>query len=180
MALGRVLDSPGGHSYHLQYMRCAICSAPSGLFGEALLLDKYRIVYYRCENCGFIQTERPYWLSEAYSEAMQIMDVGIMQRNLQSAAITSAAIDLLFPSARKFLDYGGGQGTFVRLMRDRGFDFYWQDLYAKSVHARRFEHIANTHYDLVTAFALLEPAYPITLIGSSNIVPSRAYTTKHA
>ena len=26
------------------------------------------------------------------------------------------------------------------LMRDRGFNFFWQDLYAKNIHARTFEY----------------------------------------
>jgi hypothetical protein len=125
-------------------------------FGEALILNKHRVLYYRCTNCGFIQTEKPYWLAEAYSEALQAIDVGIMQRNLTAAIVTSAVIHLLFSSSKQFLDYGGGHGTFVRLMRDRGFNFYWQDLYAKNLHARGFEYIAGARYDMVTAFELLE------------------------
>lgn len=137
-------------------MICSICQTPSADFGEACILEKYRVKYYRCPKCGFIQTEKPYWLSEAYAEAIHIFDVGIMQRNLQTARISSAVISLFTPSGERFLDYGGGHGTFVRLMRDRGFNFYWQDLYAKNIHARSFEHIENARYDLVTAFELLE------------------------
>jgi hypothetical protein len=137
-------------------MICAICQTPSEYFGEALVLDKYQVHYFRCTKCGFVQTEKPYWLSEAYTEALVAADVGIMLRNLQTSAVTSAVISLLFPAGKQFLDYGGGHGTFVRLMRDRGFNFFWQDMYAKNVHARSFEHIADTRYDLVTAFELLE------------------------
>ena len=137
-------------------MICEVCQTPLEHFGEALVLDKYRVHYFRCSKCGFIQTEKPYWLSEAYSEAIVAADVGIMHRNLQTSAVTSAVISLLFPTGKKFLDYGGGHGTFVRLMRDRGFNFFWQDRYAKNVHARSFEHIADTRYDLLTAFELLE------------------------
>ena len=137
-------------------MVCLICSASCDRFGDALILNQYPVSYYRCQRCGFIQTEKPYWLAEAYADALQIMDVGIMQRNLQTSAVTSAMISLLFPRSRKFVDYGGGHGTFVRLMRDRGFNFFWQDLYAKNVHARGFEHAAGDRYDVLTAFELLE------------------------
>ena len=41
-------------------------------------------------------------------------------------------------------------------MRDRGFNFFWKDLYAKNIHARTFEHAPDVRYDLVTAFELLE------------------------
>jgi hypothetical protein len=137
-------------------MICGICKTESMRFGQALILDKYQVQYFRCSKCGFIQTEEPYWLSEAYSEALVAADVGIMQRNLHTSAVTAAVISLLFPGGKEFLDYGGGHGTFVRLMRDRGFNFLWQDRYAKNVHARTFEHVADTRYDLVTAFELLE------------------------
>lgn len=137
-------------------MLCAICSTAPADFGQANILNKYQVAYYRCPKCGFIQTEEPYWLEEAYADALQIMDVGIMQRNLATCVATSAVISLLFPAANRFLDYGGGHGTFVRLMRDRGFNFFWQDMYAENVHSRTFEHIADARYDMVTAFELLE------------------------
>lgn len=137
-------------------MLCKICQTESANFGKALVLDKYQVEYFRCQECGFIQTEEPYWLSEAYTEALVAFDVGVMQRNLEFSARAAAAISLIFPSAERFLDYGGGHGTFVRLMRDRGFDFYWQDLYAKNIHARTFEHKEGARYDLVTAFEILE------------------------
>jgi len=69
---------------------CKVCDAPSDLFGETELLRKYRVQYYRCEMCGFIQTESPYWLEEAYSSAIAIQDVGIMRRNLVNCEVTSA------------------------------------------------------------------------------------------
>jgi hypothetical protein len=79
-----------------------------------------------------------------------------MWRNLHNAGVTSAVISLLFPEGTRFLDYAGGYGTLVRLMRDRGFDFYWSDRYAKNLHARGFEHIHGERYDLVTAYEVLE------------------------
>jgi len=138
------------------FMICGICQTESAHFGEARILDKYQVQYFRCPECGFIQTEKPYWLAEAYIEALVAADVGIMERNLLSSRVTAAVISLLFPHGKKFLDYGGGHGTFVRLMRDRGFNFFWQDLYAKNIHARTFEYEEGTRYDLVTAFELME------------------------
>lgn len=44
----------------------------------------------------------------------------------------------------------------VRLMRDRGFDFYWSDRYAKNLYARGFEHVPGRRYDLLTAYEVLE------------------------
>ena len=137
-------------------MLCKICQTESSHFGHALVLEKYQVDYFRCPKCGFIQTEEPHWLSEAYTEALAALDVGVIQRNLDFSARAAATISLMFPSGKKFLDYGGGHGTFVRLMRDRGFNFFWKDLYAKNIHARTFEHAEDTRYDLVTAFEVLE------------------------
>jgi len=159
-------------------MRCKICQTESVHFGQALLLDKYQVQYFRCPKCGFIQTEEPHWLSEAYSEALVAFDVGVMQRNLQFAASTSAIILMLFPSGGKFLDYGGGHGTFVRLMRDRGFNFFWQDLYAKNIHARTFESKPNTRYDLVTTFEVLEHMpHPLEDISQAFALSDNVLTT---
>ena len=79
---------------HIEFMTCGICQTESARFGEAILLDKYRVQYFHCPKCGFIQTEKPYWLNEAYAEALVAANVGVMQRNLQTSAVTSAVISL--------------------------------------------------------------------------------------
>jgi len=135
---------------------CKVCDAPSDLFGETELLRKYRVQYYRCEMCGFIQTESPYWLEEAYSSAIAIQDVGIMRRNLVNCEVTSAVLNLLFPHLRSAVDFGAGHGVLVRLMRDKGFNFFWSDLYATNDYARGFECQNGATYDFLTAFEVLE------------------------
>ncbi len=137
-------------------MQCRICRGVSEAFASALVLSKYQVNYFRCRDCRFIQTETPHWLEEAYSEAISTLDVGVMWRNLHNAGVTSAVISMLFPSGTHFLDYAAGYGTLVRLMRDRGFDFYWSDRYAKNLYARGFEHVPGNRYDLLTAYEVLE------------------------
>lgn len=136
--------------------RCKICGARSTVFDQAQLLRKYRVQYFRCSSCGFIQTEEPYWLAEAYSAAIASQDVGIMQRNLMNAEVTTAVLNLLFPKTSRAVDYGAGHGIFVRLMRDKGFNFYWSDRYANNDYARGFEADTTSKYDFLTAFELLE------------------------
>jgi len=137
-------------------MQCHICGGDSKPFASARILSKYQVSYFLCTACRFLQTETPYWLEESYSEALSTIDVGVMNRNLNNTIVTSVIIKLLYPRAKCFLDYGGGYGTMVRLMRDRGFDFYWSDRFAKNLHARGFEHVPNRKYDLVTAFEVME------------------------
>lgn len=54
------------------------------------------------------------------------------------------------------LDFGGGHGMFTRIMRDKGFDFYWRDKYAENIFARGFEFPSNEKVEVVTAFEVFE------------------------
>ena len=103
-----------------------------------------------------MQTETPFWLGEAYSTAIARQDVGIMQRNVVNCELTSAILNLLYPKAAKAVDFGAGHGVFVRLMRDRGFQFFWFDRYATNDYARGFEYCEDTKYEFLTAFEVLE------------------------
>jgi Methyltransferase domain len=120
------------------------------------ILKKYSVQYFRCQQCGFIQTEQPFWLEEAYSSAIASQDVGIMRRNLINCEVTSAILSLLYPGMSKAVDFGAGHGVFVRLMRDRGFNFFWSDLHAKNDYARGFESPEDATFDFLTAFEVLE------------------------
>jgi hypothetical protein len=137
-------------------LKCKVCEATSKLFGEANVLKKHYVKYFRCEKCGFIQTEKPYWLEEAYSSAIACQDVGIMQRNLANCEVTSAVLNLLFPNVANAIDFGGGHGMLVRLLRDKGFNFYWSDAYATNDYARGFESKGDISFDFLTAFEVLE------------------------
>jgi glycosyltransferase involved in cell wall biosynthesis/SAM-dependent methyltransferase len=144
--------------------KCKVCESESRYFATAKILQKYDVKYYQCGNCGFVQTENPYWLNEAYSEAIAPSDVGLLYRNNIMANITAKLLFNYFDPDGKFLDYGGGYGVFVRLMRDQGFDFYWQDKYCKNLFATGFELKEKDKSELllITAFELFEHlTYPI-------------------
>ena len=137
-------------------MNCKICASPSIFFANAKLLNKYDVDYFQCSDCGFVQTEDPYWLADAYSEAIAGSDIGLVTRNTNLSACARLLIEQYFNPDARFLDYGGGYGLFVRLMRDAGFDFYWSDKFCKNLFAQGFEDNGNSQYELVTAFELLE------------------------
>ncbi|MGE5659840.1 MAG: methyltransferase domain-containing protein [Actinomycetota bacterium] len=140
-------------------MKCKICEATSLKFANARIINKYNIDYFQCQNCGFVQTEEPYWLEEAYSEAIAKSDVGLVYRNFNFSEISSNIIFYLFNHDSQFLDYGGGYGLFVRLMRDVGFNFYWYDKFCKNIFAKGFESELlekDSQYELVTAFEVFE------------------------
>ena len=130
---------------------CKVCDSVLHPFGSARVLGRHEVRYYRCDACGFVQTEHPYWLDEAYDTALIAADVGVAQRNIELAAVTQVVIQQFFRADGRFLDYGGGYGLFVRLMRDRGFDFRWHDRYAPNLLSRGFEAAADTDgFELVT------------------------------
>jgi hypothetical protein len=139
-------------------MLCPICQAVSIPFKKALVLGKYDVQYFQCPGCNFICTEEPFWLEEAYGAAIATSDIGLVGRNLTLARKTKAIISLFFDSNKRFLDYGGGYGLFVRLMRDKGLDFYHYDKNCRNLFAQSFEADmgAGSHYELATAYEVLE------------------------
>ncbi len=137
---------------------CKICNSNSSLFSKAKILDRYNIQYFICPNCGFIQTEEPYWLEEAYSKAMTDTDLGILSRNINISLKVYYLIKSLFNDKASFLDYGCGYGIFVRLMRDRGLDFFGFDKYCQNIFSRDFQLEKNQHrhFELITTFEVFE------------------------
>jgi hypothetical protein len=158
-------------------MKCKICSLESHFFAQGTILSKYTVSYYKCDHCGFMQTEEPYWLHEAYCSTITRSDIGLVDRNVRLAAATRSVISCFFDSTAEFIDYGGGYGLFVRLMRDRGFNFYRYDKFCENIFALGFEaNPAQEHrYELLSAFEVFEHLTdPISEIGqmvrlSSNI-----------
>ena len=137
-------------------MICKICSQPAAPFANARILHKYEVQYFQCSHCGFTQTEAPYWLEEAYSEAITLSDIGLVGRNIELAKISAVVLPAFFNPTARFLDYGGGYGLFVRLMRDAGFDFYLWDKFVPNLFAKHFEADLTRLYEAVTAFEVFE------------------------
>lgn len=138
-------------------MNCKVCGRlAKPVFSGHLL--QYDVQYFYCNYCGFLFTEEPYWMEDAYKEPINITDTGILHRNLSLSKIASVVIFFLFKKHGKFLDYAGGYGIFVRLMRDIGFDFYWHDKFSSNLFARSFDCNINqvTDIELVTCFEAFE------------------------
>lgn len=140
-------------------MKCKICgNGTNNIFNE-LVLNKYQVDFYKCFNCGFIQTEKPYWLEESYGSAITDLDVGLVSRNINFSNLVEKIIKNNFDYKKQFLDYAGGYGLIVRLMRDKGFDFYRQDKYCDNIFAQNFdasESGISSKFELLTAFELFE------------------------
>ncbi|WP_198174763.1 class I SAM-dependent methyltransferase [Spirosoma arboris] len=122
------------------------------------MLGKYVVQYFRCGQCQYIFTETPYWLDEAYNSAITKLDIGLVMRNEYMVPIVRSIINRWFDTNGKFIDYGGGYGMLVRMMRDRGFDFYRQDIYCDNLYAELFDitDIPPFKAELLTAFEVFE------------------------
>jgi hypothetical protein len=122
------------------------------------ILNKYNVDYHKCKNCGFIQTDEPFWLDEAYENAITSLDLGIIYRNSHLNIEIEKLINHCFKESKVFLDYAGGYGIFTRMMRDKGFNFYHHDIHCKNLFANHFEleDSGQAFFDLVTAFEVLE------------------------
>jgi hypothetical protein len=140
-------------------MKSKITGGETVFLFKAHVLSKYEVSYFQCKDTGFIQTEEPYWLHEAYSSAITKLDIGIVLRNEKLIEVAEPLLLRYFDHNGLFLDYAGGYGLFTRMMRDRGFQFYHTDPYCQNIFAEYQdlkELDATTKFELVTAFEVLE------------------------
>lgn len=138
-------------------MICKICKSKSNQIFQKTILEKYKVTYYQCEECGFVQTEEPFWLIEAYNLPINKSDTGYMLRNLRFANKLKYYLKKNKVKNAKYLDYGAGYGVFVRLMRDLNFDFRWSDDYCENVFAKGFETShKDERFEVITMFEVAE------------------------
>ncbi|HUD47509.1 MAG TPA: class I SAM-dependent methyltransferase [Candidatus Baltobacteraceae bacterium] len=169
-------------------MTCKICGAAARIFGEATVMGKHKAQYAQCAGCGFIFVPDPSWLAEAYAEPINRSDTGYVARNLWARDKVRECIDSHLNPDGRFLDYAGGWGLFVRLMRDIGYDFLWSDAYTENLFCRGFEAAEplTGPFEAVTAFEVFEhltnpgeevkklSAITSCLIFSTKLVPEPA------
>ena len=137
---------------------CRICKSSTEKLFSTIILQKFSVEYFQCPHCEYVQTESPFWLKEAYRRPINDVDTGLMMRSYRHRNVASTLIYILFNQRGKFLDYGAGYGVFVRLMRDIGFNFYWQDKHSENLFAKGLEFDKSEKYrvELLTCFEAFE------------------------
>ncbi|MDD5460870.1 MAG: class I SAM-dependent methyltransferase [Methylococcales bacterium] len=133
---------------------CRICQEQANKIFTGNLLN-IPVDYFECLDCGYVQTESPHWLELAYTETINDSDTGIMSRNQVNARIVLVTMLMLGKVGGTLVDYAGGYGILVRLLRDYGINALWSDRYCQNLVARGFER-TNETADLVTAFEAFE------------------------
>jgi hypothetical protein len=137
-------------------IKCQVCESAASHHFNARILNKFNVKYFLCDNCRFLQTEKPFWIEEAYRSPINVSDTGILSRNISLSNITSVIMYFLFKKNAIGLDYAGGYGLFVRLMRDKGFNFHCHDPHTENLFARYFEYDPSEQYGVVTCFEAFE------------------------
>jgi hypothetical protein len=138
-------------------MHCKICQSQMTVSFHATVLNRHEVTYWLCNGCGLLASEQPYWLQEAYADAIAASDTGLVARNMAISRRLAVLIFAVFGPHGHYVDMAGGTGLLVRLMRDIGFDFWWHDPYCQNVHAKGFEFSSSEQpCAAVTAFEVLE------------------------
>ncbi|WEK44963.1 MAG: class I SAM-dependent methyltransferase [Candidatus Sphingomonas colombiensis] len=148
--------------------RCRLCSGEASEIFRLPVLGKYDVPYYRCADCGSIQTEKPYWLGEVYGDPIQPEDHEYLRRNLWILSNVNLMLDVLkVPKEAVILDFGGGLGIIPRLLREYGRNAYNFDTYTASpfrdvtwngekptmvINSELFEHLPNPAQDIEGIF----------------------------
>ena len=133
---------------------CRVCGDSSSYVFTLPLLGR-ATAYFECQSCGYLQTQSPYWLEEAYARPINDVDTGIMWRNKVNVGRVIMTLVAYGCLRGKVVDYAGGYGILVRLLRDAGVDAAWRDKYCQNLLALGFE-AADENYDLLTAFEVIE------------------------
>jgi len=142
----------------IEYLECSVCGSRAGRHSSVRLMGKFDSDLYCCKDCGFLFFPHPSWLEEAYSAPIASTDTGLMLRNIKTSE--HLAVFLYFVLAERglgrYVDIAGGYGVLVRLMRDWGFQFFWQDKYCSNAMAPGFEFSGQGPVSAVTAMEVLE------------------------
>jgi Methyltransferase domain len=134
---------------------CRLCGVNTVEKFRLCVLDRFDVRYFECANCRSLQTEEPYWLTEAYAKSnLAYSDTGAAQRVLVNSSFIALFARLM--GIRTALDFGGGDGLLCRLLRDRGLDAYTIDALGLPSYAQPFVGSLDKNYDLVTAFEVVE------------------------
>jgi hypothetical protein len=119
--------------------------------------ERLRVAYFECTNCKSLQTEKPYWLQEAYSDSRRPFDVFAATRSQRWQQKLFCFRRLVgIPSDAPWLDWGAGDGLLVRLLRDVGINAYHYEPHGSNVYAVGFEADLAVKYAVITATEVWE------------------------
>lgn len=113
---------------------CVICAGKCVEILRYLVLKQNQAILVRCQNCEFTYVVEPGWLAGSFTETLQPLDVGTVDRCSVVLDFVQAVARITgWSSPTRFLDWGGGYGLMTRMARDRGMNFANFDPYVQSL-----------------------------------------------
>jgi hypothetical protein len=142
----------------VNYNKCKICNSDVKKIFTSSVLKKFKAEFFRCNKCEYLFINKPFWLDEAYKTPIANADIGILMRNFSLSSQLTMILFLIRKLNYRFLDVGGGYGILTRMMRDNGYNFYWQDEYCTNIFAKGFEYSVVEQKSImgITLFEVLE------------------------
>lgn len=134
---------------------CRVCQADVEFRIRGTILQR-EVDYFECPNCRFVQTEEPTWLEAAYDSAINLSDTGILRRNARNLRLVIRLLSVIDALKLDVVDFAGGYGILVRMLRDAGVNAKWHDRFCDNLMARGFEVESDWNANLVTAFEVFE------------------------
>jgi hypothetical protein len=141
---------------------CRLCAARANFVFSRTGDDGVAISCYACAGCDSLQTEEPYWIDALYANSSGASNLGLdvwAVDRCMNARIATALLWKLgrFTSQRdRLLDWGGGPGLLVRMLRDIGINAFLYDKYSPNHYATGFTRSETEHYSFITAFEVFE------------------------
>lgn len=146
---------PRGFHADAEHAECRLCGGSTEERFRKLVLGKFDVGFFRCADCGSLQSDLPFWLDEAYEGSnLAAIDTGAAQRNLTNLAATFVVAKSI--GAGSLIDHGGGDGLLCRLLRDYGLNAFVRDRYAINLYAPGHVAPIGMNSDLLTAFEVVE------------------------
>lgn len=129
---------------------CAICEGVCNFLFVMKVRGEMDANVFECSECRFTFVKDPTWLDSSFSDQLNALDIGSVDRCLVFADFLEVFIKLIGNKSGRFLDWGGGYGLLTRLMRDRGLDFWNYDPYVQPLFVGPAIATENEIFDLVT------------------------------
>jgi len=134
--------------------KCRSCCSDAKPIFKHEVLGKHAVQYYVCDSCNALMTEEPYWLEEAYSANLCILDVGAVARVMINFS-ACLCLNRIF-SFKSSIDFGGSDGLLTRMLRDFGSNAFSEDKYTEATYARGYIAPELMTPDLISAFEVFE------------------------
>jgi hypothetical protein len=132
-----------------KHRSCPICKSQVVDFSTFTVRGEVSAEYKRCKTCKFIHAENPSWLEGSFTDALNSLDIGSVDRCNIVADFVEVLVNSLKVNHPKVLDWGGGYGLLTRILRDRGVRCSHYDPYTEPLFAENIVLQSDARFDLI-------------------------------